>query len=338
MAKAVKLADIAQKCNVSTVTVSKALSGQKGVSEEMREKIVSIAEELGYKTPSAIKQLKDKQSYNIGVLVEEKFLDKYDSFYWQMYQAVATKAVSKECFTMLELISSEQEKNLVLPKLIQENKVDGFIIIGMLSSQYLAMLEKNTSLPYIYMDFYNREYNCDSVITDNYYGMFRLTNHLIDNGHKEIGYVGRLLATDSITDRYFGYSKAMFENHLEIKPEWIIEDRDEEGELYRQGFTLPKNLPTAFACNSDMSAGVLINTLEKQGIRVPEDVSVVGFDNYIFPGTCDVEITTYEVDIKEMARKSVNNLLKKISGESYKKGISIVEGKIIYKNSVKTKK
>ena len=99
MAKAVKLADIAERVGVSTVTVSKALSGQKGVSEEVREKIHSIAEELGYQQPSAARKSQNQKSYNIGILISERFLDKYESFYWQMYQSVATRATAKECFT-----------------------------------------------------------------------------------------------------------------------------------------------------------------------------------------------------------------------------------------------
>ena len=98
MAKAVKLADIAERVGVSTVTVSKALSG---VREEGREKIRSIEEEVGYQQPSAARKSQNQKSYNIGILISERFLDKYESFYWQMYQAVATRATAKECFTML---------------------------------------------------------------------------------------------------------------------------------------------------------------------------------------------------------------------------------------------
>ena len=99
MAKAVKLADIAEQVGVSTVTVSKALSGQKGVSEEMREKIKNLAEELGYRSPSETKRQSAEKQYNIGVLIQEVYLDKYDSFYWKMYQEVNKRAVSRGCFT-----------------------------------------------------------------------------------------------------------------------------------------------------------------------------------------------------------------------------------------------
>ncbi len=82
MAKAVKLADIAKIMNVSTVTVSKALSDQKGVSEEMREKIKKLAREMGYQSPSAAKMMNAKKSYNIGVVISERYCERYESFYW----------------------------------------------------------------------------------------------------------------------------------------------------------------------------------------------------------------------------------------------------------------
>jgi DNA-binding LacI/PurR family transcriptional regulator len=94
-------------------------------------------------------------------------------------------------------------------------------------------------------------------------------------------------------------------------------------------------MPTAFVCNCDLTAGVFINFLRERGYRVPEDISVVGFDNYIHPGFCDVGITTYEVDITEMASKTINNLIKKMNHEYYKHGISIVEGHMVVKDSVR---
>jgi len=142
MAKAVKLADIAGQLGVSTVTVSKALSGQKGVSEELREKIKTLADEMGYKQPSARRREHAVKSYNIGVLIAEHWLDKYDSFYLQMYQQVATRAVAKECFTLMEVVSAQMETACEMPKLVQEQKADGLIIIGRLTGEYLKFLNE----------------------------------------------------------------------------------------------------------------------------------------------------------------------------------------------------
>ncbi len=338
MAKAVRLADIAKILNVSTVTVSKALSDQKGVSEEMRDRIKQLAEEMGYQSPSEAKRKKEQKSYNIGIIISDRYLDQYESFYWKMYRAVATKAISKECFTMLEVLSVEAEQeHRELPKLLQEHKVQGVIIIGLLKEDYLNMLIREAQVPMLFLDFYDKGHDCDCVVTDNFYGMYKVTDYLFEMGHKDIAYVGTLLYTGSITDRYFGYAKALLEHGQQVREDWVIEDRNlSDGQRDDDfEFKLPEEMPTAFACNCDLTAGVLINALQKKGYRVPEDISVVGFDNFIHPGICNVEITSYEVDIREMARKAINTLIKKMNGESYKQGITVVDGRMVIRNSVK---
>lgn len=305
MAKAVKLADIAERVGVSTVTVSKALSGQKGVSEEVREKIRSIAEDLGYQQPSAVRKSQNHKNFNIGILISERFLVKYESFYWQMYQAVATRATAEECFTMLEVIGKAEEESSRMPKLVQERKVDGIIVIGKMMDAYLQHLNTEAGIPVIYLDYYNGREASDSVISNSYYGTYELTYYLYRMGHRKIAYVGTLLAMESITDRYFGYQKALLELGLEQKKGWVLDDRHiETGEIDTVNMLqIPKDMPTAFVCNCDLTASFLIKKLKDNGYRVPEDISVVGFDNYLYPGLSDIQITTYEVDLKEMAKR-----------------------------------
>lgn len=336
MAKAVKLSDIAERVGVSTVTVSKALSGQKGVSEEVREKIRSIAEELGYQQPSAARKSQNHKNFNIGILISERFLVKYESFYWQMYQAVATRATAEECFTMLEVIGKAEEESSRMPKLVQERKVDGIIVIGKMMDAYLQHLNTEAGIPVIYLDYYNGREASDSVISNSYYGTYELTYYLYRMGHRKIAYVGTLLATESITDRYFGYQKALLELGLEQKKEWVLDDRHiETGEIDTVNMLqIPKDMPTAFVCNCDQTASFLIKKLKDNGYRVPEDISVVGFDNYLYPGLSDIQITTYEVDLEEMARRAIHNMISKISNENYKPGIHIVEGHMVLKESV----
>ncbi|MDE6387812.1 MAG: LacI family DNA-binding transcriptional regulator [Lachnospiraceae bacterium] len=337
MAKQVRLADIAQRVGVSTVTVSKALAGQKGVSEEMREKIKQLADEMGYVQSSKAKRTGMRKSYNIGLLIEESYLDKYDSFYWQMYQQIATKAMAWGCFTLMEVVGGQKEEAPELPKLIKEQKVDGVIVLGKMPEFFLAMIKKNSSLPIVYMDFTDEGQDVDAVVSDSFYGTYQLTNYLFSMGHEKIAYVGTLLATTSITDRYLGYVKAMMEHGAALRDDWRIDDRD-----IRSGYidevnllTLPKDMPTAFVCNCDLSAGMLINKLKQNGYRVPEDVSVVGYDNYIYPGICDIGITTYEVDLGEMAKRTVGVLLNKLQDQAGAPSTHIVEGHLVIKDSVR---
>lgn len=338
MAKTVRMADIAKVMGVSTVTVSKALSDQKGVSEELRLKIKEKAQEMGYKTASARYRERsgNSRSYTFGVIVSDRFLAKYESFYWNLYQEVATAAVQKGCFTMLEVLKAEDEDRLVMPRLLGEKKAEGLIIIGRLQEGYMEKLIDQVDIPFILLDFTDRNGIYDAVISNSYMGMYRMTNYLFDMGHREIGFVGNVFFTGSITDRFFGYLKSLAEHGVTLDRDWVLQDRNQQTGRSDVGFEwkLPEKMPTAFVCNNDVAAAALVEHLQQEGYRVPQDVSVVGYDNYQPPGLCDVRITTYEVDMSGMAEHTVVNLISKLSGESYKQGVTIVDGRIIYKESV----
>lgn len=337
MAKTVKLADIAKEVGVSVVTVSKALSGQKGVSEEMRERIIKLADELGYRQPSAALKPSVERGLNIGIIIHEKHFSKYNSFYLQMYQLLTTELVGQGDFSLLEVISRDMEVKQVLPNLLKEDKADALILLGEFTKDYCDSIKDKVDIPIVYLDFCDENQDVVSVISDSFYGSYYLTNYLFDNGHKDIAFVGSLLETTSITDRYLGYVKSMMEHGKTVRPEWQIEDRDKNtGVIFEpERIPLPMEMPTAFVCNCDLTAGVLIKRLEKDGYRVPEDFSVVGYDNFIFPGVCDVDITTYEVDVLQMVKTTVDLLGKIFKKEDVQYGMHIVTGHLVIKNSVK---
>ncbi len=336
MAKAVKLADIAALVGVSTVTVSKALSGQKGVSEEMREKIRQLADELGYRSPSETRRQSAEKQYNIGVLIQEIYLDKYDTLYLMMYQEVNKRAVSRGCFTLLETITRENVLENKLPLLVQEKKVDGLVVLGDTNRSYMQHIEAEAGVPVVCMDFYNDIAGLDTVISNSFYGTYALTNYLLEMGHRKIAYVGTVGMTNSITDRYLGYTKSLLEHGIPLRDDYVIDDRDTStGRMDLELFyRLPEDMPTAFVCNCDLAASYLIRKLEREGYRIPQDISVVGFDNYLVPGLCDIGITTYEVDIAEMARRVVHKIVRKIANENYTAGVFIVDGHVVFKDSV----
>ena len=337
MVKAVKLADIAEKVGVSVVTVSKALSGQKGVSEEMRARIKELADEMGY-TPIHTAQAGRSRSYTVGVVTFETYFTRFASFYWKMYQELATRVVKKNCFSMLEVISSYDEDNLVWPKLITENqKIDGIIVIGRPKQSYLKMLYQNKKIPMVFMDFYDDEEIVDSVVSASFNGMYRMTDYLIKNGHTKVGFVGSVMYTESITDRYFGYCKALMEHGIEVRQDWVIRDRDySDGVIgIEYKLQLPKEMPTAFVCNNDVTAYALIRQLEERNYHVPEDISVVGYDDYLYPEYGDSRITTYLVDMAEMSKIALSCVIRRIENVSMNASVHIVNGRIIERTSVK---
>lgn len=335
MSKKITMSDIAKELGISTVTVSKALSGQKGVGEQMRQKIIDIANERGYQKSVSCE---DKESYKIGVLIGSRYIGNIDSFYGHMYQIFSAKAAKIGSFTMLEILSDDDEKNLVYPKIIGDGNVDAVVIMGALGEEYLNMLDEKLKTPTFYMDFTDRKHKKDSVISGSFYGSYILTNYLFDKGHTQIGYVGTVLSTPSITDRYLGYVRAMMEHGIEIKKEWILNDRSINNDKVDldNNLKLPKGkLPTAFVCNCDLTANVFMQYLKVKGYKVPEDISIVGYDDFLFADVSSIGITTYKVDMDEMVKRTLKRITHVLRGEKYRGGLSIVEGYLVERDSVK---
>lgn len=338
MAKAVKLADIAEIVGVSIVTVSKALSDKPGVGSDMREKIKKTARELGYMPSGSSGLNRAGLTGNVGVLIPKRFIDATaTSFYWELYKRVVNSLSFNGYYAILEILEQEAQQAEESPKMVQDKKVDGIISLGQADNAYVQFLKKSLNIPVMFLDFYNSEEDFDTVISDSFYGMYMLTNHLISMGHRDIGFVGTVLATSSITDRYFGFCKAMAEHGIEIKKEWIINDRPLSFEYKPSDVdvTLPERLPTALVCNCDSIAHLVISKLKNRGLSVPDDVSVVGYDNYSYPDNTTLPLTTYAVGMRKMADTCVDTLMKKISGESYYRGVQIVTGHMIVRDSVR---
>lgn len=333
MAKAVKLEDIAKYLGVSNVTVSKALANKSGVSEELRCKIKEVAQQMGYIPISAQKVKEKKETGNVGVVVPGRFIDNNASFYWAVYQNIVTKLQAKGYYAILEILNEEYEEACRLPNLLCDEKVDGVIMIGQVHNQYSEFIWKSQKVPVMFLDFYDNHMEYDTVISDGFYGMYVLTDYLIKLGHREIGFVGTPLSTSSITDRLFGYQKALLENSIPLNHEWIIPDRQLNGSNIE--IVLPERLPTALACNSDYTANRVISKLSERGVSVPEDISVVGFDNYLYPNLSDLKMTTYEVEIDKMAERCVRTLLRKIEHKEYIQGVQIITGHMIIRETAR---
>ncbi|MCI8269209.1 MAG: LacI family transcriptional regulator [Lachnospiraceae bacterium] len=332
MKKSVRLSDIAEKLQVSTVTVSNALSGQKGVSEELRTRIKQVAAEMGYQTRGT-GGTGSKKIINVGVIIGEKYLGPYPSYYWKVYQELSLIAGLHSCVILFEVLRHEREAALELPLFAVEQQIQGLIVIGEIGREYMEFLDKQTDIPVVMVDFMMQGLRCPSVMADNYYGMYKMVSYLIRQGHREIAYVGTLMASNSITDRYFGYRKALLENGLEMNPDWVIDDRTMEGQV--GNIRLPERMPTAFACNCDLTASELVKLLKSRGYRIPEDISIVGFDNYLFEGLCDITITSYEVDIKEMVRCAIKIVAALAEHGNTPADMRLVSGAVVVKESVR---
>ena len=141
----VRLADIAEAVGVSTVTVHNALSGQKGVSDELRERIRKTAQELGYEKSKKEKGESQEEFQKIGVLISERYLGNHLSYYWKIYQELALAAAEKQCYTTVEALRLDIKTQVPeLPQMVLQNKIEGLIIIGEIDKHYIKRLKRDS--------------------------------------------------------------------------------------------------------------------------------------------------------------------------------------------------
>ncbi len=321
--------DIGKEVGVSAVTVSNALAGKAGMSDAVREKILQKAEEMGYEYPGP-ERPRPRQHLDIGILVPDHFFQS-DSFYSVLYKQLVRKLTEQGHFGLLELLTRETEGKMELPNLMRSRRVDGMILLGQPGKEYYRMLAQQ-EVPVLFLDFYDEHGSADAVVGDNTYGCYRLTSHLIKNGHTDIGFVGDYRATSSIMDRYLGFYRAMLSHDLPVREDWIIPDRDAQGNV-TDTIPLPEELPSAFVCNCDLVAENLMRQLGDLGIRVPEDVSVTGYDDFYIGPEAGPALSTFRVNTEAMIDLAVQRIAERCGGLDQPFGRTVVSGQPVYRDS-----
>lgn len=327
----VTMRDLGRMAGVSAVTVSKALAGRSGVSEEMRRKIVRLAAEMGYVNPNAA-QPKPARSLDVGILIPDQFFSP-DSFYAMFYKELVQALTDAGHFGILEMLSAGAEADLTLPNLVRGRHVDALVLLGQPSEAYRQMIVRQET-PVVFLDFYDTAITADAVVGDSTYGAACLTEHLIARGHRDIGFVGDVRATSSIMERYLGFASAMMRGGLTVRPECVVRDRDAQGNFLP--LELPEKLPTAFVCNCDMVAAWVIEQLQARGVRVPQDVSVTGYDDFLPGPPVTPALTTFRVDRRAMVQTTVRLVMEHCSGVRSPVGRVVVGGQPVYRDSVRT--
>lgn len=333
----IRMSDIAKEMGVSVVTVSNALNDRGGVSEEMKQKIRSRASELGYRpsaprTPRGSAADAMQEGGSIGILTSERFVGPRGTFYWFLTAGVSKELTRHNLYSVYESVTAADEKEGVLPHIVSDRQVRGLIIVGQLAKEYLDRLA-GTHIPMLFLDFYDKHSDIDAVISDSYYDSYLITDRLVMLGHKRIGFIGTVTATSSIHDRFLGYVRCLMENGLEYRCEWTLDDRKQDGTLVDE-IAYPEDMPTAFVCNCDETAFRVIGNMQRRGLRVPEDISVTGYDNYTVSDMCVPAITTVEVDLTEMARTAVELLLARLKDPKKLAARHVIPGRVIVKDSM----
>jgi LacI family transcriptional regulator len=324
----ITMSDIAKELGVSTVTVSRALSGKEGVSGALEAQIRHRAERLGYRYNGMPKNMLTGRYNNIGILIGEKYLGE-TSYYWLFFLKLLHTIKERKYMGVLEVVTDKEEASQNVPFFLKENKVDGLILLGQMSEDYLTMIHKRAGCA-VFLDFYSDLEGSDCIASNNFLASYKLTKLLIDQGHRKIAFLGASSVTTSTLDRYMGFCKAMIEKGLPYDEG--IPGQDSRG---YSNISLDLSKYTAYVCNNDLLAGLVIRQIRQKSMKVPGDISVVGFDNADPAITDDVGVTSVETNIDVMCKTAVNAIIKHIEHENYTpQGKVFIEAKIIEKQSI----
>jgi LacI family transcriptional regulator len=274
MAK-ITLDRIAEEIGVSKVAVSKALNDQKGVSESLRKRIKDYADSIGYAKRSSSIDMRNKRF--LFLINQDFFLTPSEQYYSTIFYFLSSACNKANC--QLQIAFLEPENTLEKMKTsIASFKPDGIYIAGEVGKLILRFVEKLT-IPTVFIDYFSPLYNCNYVYVDNYHLSFLVTKHLIYRGHRRIGFVGDITNTSSIADRYYGFLRAMQDERLAFDSRWHINENLEKKTDPLIFSDRTEELPTAFICHCDAAAQRLYTALAIRGLKVPDNMSVISFDN-----------------------------------------------------------
>ncbi|OWA34922.1 transcriptional regulator [Saccharibacillus sp. O16] len=328
--KKISMQTIADHLGISKNAVSLALSGKKGVSEDVRRSVLAAAEEVGYE-PSGAEGQKVRTSRNVLVLVPDRVVSYADNehfhFFHDMLWSLEESIRAKGCNAVIARIDREMEEKRMLPGVFEDVEHVGVILFGIIAKPYARSIWES-DVPLVMLDSYYRDLPCAAAVSANTEGAEAAVRWLIDRGHRQIGFIGPANLTTSHEERWFGYWRAMREAGLPIMQQHtLLEASDfdmernerEIGEFLAQlGFgtesaeadAAAAGRPTAFFCGNDRLALLLIRRLRALGVGVPEQAEVVGFDGLEQASEAGSGISaTVRVDKRAMCEAAVELLL-----------------------------
>jgi len=318
MHKKVSMEEIAQKLGITRNTVSLVLRNMPGISHKTRKAVLETAKELGYKYQNTSKKSEDAKTTNHSIcLIQSKNTYDTNGFFSFIQLGIESEA-KKNNLNLILHVYDDESMEFDLPICIKEGIAIGIITIGEVK-KHTAKIIQNSGLPFVMADHYVEDIYTDCVLSDNHCGGFIGTQYLIDKGHKEIGFSGNIGAAASFYDRYNGFIKALETNNIKPNNDYLLTEKcmgriinSGLEEIIRELEKLPK-IPTAFFCCNDIEAISIMKALEVMGFSVPEDVSIVGFDNIESSKTSTPALTTLNVQKEHMGIRAVQMLLSRIS-------------------------
>ncbi|MGG1691812.1 LacI family DNA-binding transcriptional regulator [Heyndrickxia ginsengihumi] len=326
----VRIADVAKMANVSTATVSRVISNAGTVKKETANKVLEAIDKLNYKPNVLARQLRRLETQTILVVIP----DITNTFFSNVLRGIESVATAYGYQVLLGDAQNIVERERSYLDNLGQRKADGVILLTARTDQKV-LEELSEQYPVVLACEYYEGSNLPTVSIDNISSARKATEYLISLNHKKIAHISGPLKVVVGRDRLKGFHQAMAHHGLPIESLLV-----QEGDFsYESGFNLMKKLlmldeiPTAvFAANDEMAMGA-IKAAKAKGIRVPDDLSVIGFDDIKFASIFEPALTTIAQPTFEIGKKAMELLLKLINNEELEKDQFMLADKLIVRDS-----
>ncbi|NOU75963.1 LacI family DNA-binding transcriptional regulator [Paenibacillus sp. LMG 31458] len=328
-----KIKDVAKKAGVSVTTVSRVLNGEKYVKDDLKAKVKRVIDELGYAPSHIARSLVRKKTNLIGVIVP----DLTSSFYSTILSSIEETASLNDYNLLVCNIIEDTDKELKYLNVFKEMRVDGIIIMHEKLSDDIRSFINKLDIPVIFSSVRPLDHKFVSVIIDDYEAAYDATRYLIELGHERIAFIGGdMRDITSGQNRYVGYRNALKDQRVRIVNDYI-----RFGDYKTQsGYNLMKELlaceprPTAlFAVSDDMAVGAM-NCIHDHQLKVPDDISIIGFDGSQLTELVRPRLSSMEQPIQDMGKITVDTLIELISDPTFSPREDLILGhKLVVRDS-----
>lgn len=302
----VSMKTISEATGFSTATVSNALNHKQGVNAQTAEKVFEAARRLGYFTENKVSKIKFVIYKKNGLIVE-------DTPFFQIMTAGAEAECRSHGMEMVLCNLDRRDLNFAEQlRWIQNDKSAAVILLGTEMMDEDTDLIRGLSVPFIVIDYWNADMSYNSLLINNVDAARLATEYLIHKGHREIGYLRGDYRICPFLNRASGYRSALRRANIPLREEYIFTLQptiDGARTDMKRHLAAGRKLPTAFFADNDMIALGAMKAMTDHGIRIPEDVSIIGFDDLPFSSVSAPPLTTLRVPKQEMGRAAVRRIM-----------------------------
>lgn len=326
--------DVAKLAGVSTSTVSHVLNETRFVSEQISERVRTAVNTLNYRPSSIARSLKVNRTNTLGMLVSTS----KNPFFAEVVHNVERRCYERGYTLFLCNTDGDAHRMRASLDALEEKRVDGLLLLcSEASNEVLRLLEEERSTPVVIFDWGSDSEHVDRIYDNSLYGGYLATRHLIDMGHTRIGCVTGPMERRSARERVQGFHKAMDEAGLPVPPEWIIEgDYDCAGGVAAMArlHALPDRPDALFVCNDMMALGVFAEAA-RLGVHVPDDLSVIGYDDIYIAQYMTPPLTTIHQPKGTIAAMAVDTLIDRLGSKREQGKAILIEPGLIERASVR---